>query len=40
MSKQDNIKPTEAVVVNVENFRRVETNRMFFGMVRKAGGTN
>ena len=30
----------EAVTVNVENFRRVETNRMFFGMVLSAGGVN
>lgn len=30
----------EVVIVNVENFRRVETNRMFFGMDRNAGGVN
>jgi hypothetical protein len=30
----------EAVTVNVENYRRVETNRMFFGMVLNAGGAN
>ena len=40
MSKQDKIKQNEAIVVGVENFRRAETNRMFFGMVRNAGGTN
>ena len=40
MSKQEKTKKDKAVVVNVENFRRVETNRMFFGIVQRNGGVN
>ncbi len=40
MSEQEKTKQEEAILVNVENFHRVETNRMFFGVAQKNGGVN